>query len=212
MASDFVYGDEWEGREELLDEAETIVSRALSWTGKSWSARGTLTALPLVRPALVSWDGYVDLEAFDDRISTADPEIVVEMVSRMIEWRSRRWSVAERRVMPMPKTWWEPAARAYPQLYTPPQYSLGWADILLAATTWINESETEWAFSDAKEKLGTLRLSTRRLTLDHSYAIVDAAEYVAVHVCQVCGAPGTQSGDFMTLCHPHRAEKSWRLA
>ena len=204
--------DDWRGRQLLLEEAESIVNAATAAdpTAPRFKAVGTVAPLPLVRPAWRLLPRPQRRGAY--RPSAApDPEIIAELVSRSTEFRSRRWSVAEQCVRLLPKDWWSLAHAAYPQLTRIPEYSAGWADLMLATTRWINERETDWKFNDAKEKMGSLRLSTHGILEAASDQVIDAAEHLGSHICQVCGAPGGQAGDFMTLCGPHRDDKGWRL-
>lgn len=212
MASNFIYGEEWQGREIMLTDAERIVEATISNDPNAaiYEAMGTLSALPLVRPAWRMMPRVITRGVYRPS-KGPDADVVAELVSRSIEFRSRRWSVSQQRVMPLPSDWWLLAHRAYPQLPQAPEYSHGWADLMMAAARWINETESDWRFSDAKEKHARLSVSTRGLTTLGGEQIVDAAEALSGHICCVCGRYG-ESGppSGLVLCLTHTLDKSWR--
>lgn len=212
MASKFEYGPEWQGRERLLADAERILNATVADdpTAPNFVAMGTASPLPLVRP---SWTAVprVLTKGVYRPTSHPDPEVVAELVARSTELRSRRWSVTQQRVMPLPALWWQYAHRAYPQLPAAPEYSHGWADVMMSAARWINETESDWCFSDAKEKHGRLATSTRGLTTLGGEQIVEAAEALSHHVCCVCGRYGESGPPHgLVLCITHRFDGSWR--
>jgi len=137
-------------------------------------------------------------------------DVIVELISRSVALRSRRWSERYSKVMPMPKGWGDAARRSFPQLSHVVEYSHGWADIVVSAAEWINEAETDWSLSDAKEKFGSLSLSTHGLGEDSSYYIIDAAEWLADFVCCVCGAYGPAKQGDLRLCETHHRDQRWR--
>jgi hypothetical protein len=212
MASEIVYGEKWQGREIMLKDAERTVAdtNADNQFADCYLAKGTLSPLPLVRP---SWDVVprVLSKGVYRPGRNPDPDVVAELVSRSTEFRSRRWSVSQQRVMPLPKDWWVLAYRAYPQLPATPEYSHGWADVMMAGARWINETESDWKFSDAKEKHCRLATSTRGLTTLGAEQIVEAAESISGHICCVCGRYG-KSGppNGLVLCLTHTLDGSWR--
>lgn len=212
MASEFEYGPEWQGREIMLKDAELTVAATIADDplADCYVASGTLSPLPLVRP---SWN--VMPRALTKGVHRQgrhpDPDVVAELVSRAFEFRSRRWSVAQQRVMPLPSHWWILAHRAFPQLPSVPEYSHGWADVVMAAAKWINETEIAWRLSDAKEKHGRLSISTRGLTTLGGEQIVAAAESISGHICCVCGRYGESGPPHgLVLCLTHTLDGSWR--
>jgi len=210
MASE-IYGVECGGRQPLLLEAETVVNAAIADNPHAdiYAAIGSSVDLPLVRPHFQIVPGVLTKGIYRPS-EHPDPDIIAELVSRATEIRSRRWHVGEQRVRPLPRDWRELMVAAYPQIPRAVEWTSGWADLMIAATAWINESETDWKFSDAKEKMGSLRLSTHGINTIGGEQIIDAAEHLGSFICQVCGGPGDQGGDFMTLCLEHREDKEWR--
>lgn len=201
---------EWGGREDLLAQATTLanVATAKIAAAPRYVCIGSRTAMPLVRPLFrelprtdqpkvpVGWHPPVD--------------IIIELLSRSTAMQSRRWSERYHKVMPMPKGWANAAQATFPQLTSVVEYSHGWADIVVAAAEWINETETDWKLSDAKEKFGALSLSTHGLAADQSYNIIDAAEWLADFVCCVCGAYGPAKQGDLRLCETHHQDQRWR--
>lgn len=201
---------EWGGREDLLREATAIanVATARIATAPRYVCIGSRTAMPLVRPLFRE---FPRSEQPETPLGWHPPtDIIVELLSRSIAMRSRRWSERYSKVMPMPKGWSALAKQTFPQLPAVVEYSHGWADLVIAATDWINETERNWYFSDAKEKFGSLKLSTHDLCDDRAYAIIDAAEWLADFVCCVCGAYGPAKQGDLRLCATHHRDQRWR--
>ncbi len=89
----------------------------------------------------------------------------------------------------------------------------GWTDLLDATFTWLTEiaPDTDWAPDQIKEKYATLRFWHGHLPPLGS-EIIDAAEDLSGHICEICGAPGAlqnQRGWWSTRCSDH---KHWRPA
>lgn len=205
---------EWGGREDLLREATAIANAATCRIAHAprYVCIGSKTAMPLVHPI------------FREVARTVQPEIpvgwhppadfIVELIARSSALRSRRWSERYGKVMPMPRGWADAARRSFPQLTSPPEYSTGWADIVVAAVQWIGEIETphesDWRFTDAKEKHGSLRLSEHGVVDDKSHHVIDAAEWLADFVCCVCGAYGPAKQGDLRLCEVHHRDQRWR--
>ena len=85
----------------------------------------------------------------------------------------------------------------------------GWTDLFDATFTWLHEIApgTDWSPSQIKEKYGTLRFYWYGDLPDLGGEIIDAAEHVSGHICDVCGAPGVLSSDggwWSTRCREHR--------
>lgn len=85
----------------------------------------------------------------------------------------------------------------------------GWTDLLDATFTWLHEiaPSADWSPSQIKEKYGTLRFYWHGDLPDLGGEIIDAAELVSGHICEVCGAPGELGSDggwWSTRCREHR--------
>lgn len=85
----------------------------------------------------------------------------------------------------------------------------GWCDLLDATLGWIAEAQPRawWKASQIKEKFGTLRIYSNASSAWIS-SVIDAAEHLSGHVCDVCGAPGRTRGRgwVSTRCDDHREE------
>lgn len=208
--------DMWFGVQVMYKDAEDYVNAA---TADNPQARqyfcadniGDGMSTPLhVRPTFFTRDRKdpapepVRPKQFDD------PDLLAELVSRMMAFRSRRWSYNELRIMPMRQDWWEHASKAYPSIETAWELPAAWGDLVIATTKWISEAETGWVWTDLTEKLGKARLSARGLEQDLSFEIVSAAEHLSNFVCFMCGAPAQPRHDHTTLCLKHHTDRSWR--
>lgn len=89
----------------------------------------------------------------------------------------------------------------------------GWTDLLDATFTWLHEiaPQRNWAPDQIKEKYGALRLYWHGDLPELGDAIISAAEHLSGHVCEACGAPGSQqnwSGWWSTHCPDHKRRRS----
>jgi hypothetical protein len=89
----------------------------------------------------------------------------------------------------------------------------GWTDLLDAVFTWLNEiaSDRNWAPDQIKEKYATLRFYWHGDLPERGDAIISAAEHLSGHVCEACGAPGSQqsqNGWWSTRCPDHKRRRS----
>lgn len=89
----------------------------------------------------------------------------------------------------------------------------GWTDLLDAVFTWLDEiaSDRNWALDQIKEKYGTLRFYWHGDLPELGDAIISAAEHLSGHVCEACGAPGSQqswNGWWNTHCPDHKRRRS----
>lgn len=85
----------------------------------------------------------------------------------------------------------------------------GWTDLLDAVFGWLHEiaPDRDWSPSQIKEKYGDLRFYWFGDLPDPGDQIIEAAELVSGHVCEVCGAPGQLESDggwWSTRCRDHR--------
>lgn len=85
----------------------------------------------------------------------------------------------------------------------------GCTDLLDATFTWLDEiaSDRQWSPDQIKEKYGTLRIYWHGDLPDLGDAIIAAAEHLSGHVCEACGAPGSEqsaNGWWSTTCPDHR--------
>lgn len=85
----------------------------------------------------------------------------------------------------------------------------GWTDLFDATFAWLHEiaPSTDWSPSQIKEKYGTLRFYWHGDLPDLGSEIIDAAEHLSGHLCEICGAPGELGSDggwWSTRCREHR--------
>jgi hypothetical protein len=88
----------------------------------------------------------------------------------------------------------------------------GWTDLLDAA--WLAEiaPESAWAPDQIKEKYATLRFYWHGDLPELGSEIIEAAEHISGHICEVCGALGglqNRNSWWSTRCPDH---KHWRPA
>lgn len=91
----------------------------------------------------------------------------------------------------------------------------GWKDILwelcekieIELQTTLEVPEYPFRLLQVKEKYGTLRVYSNWET-EKIGDLIREAEEKSSRTCEVCGAPGSRSGDFWikTLCEKHRKE------
>lgn len=89
----------------------------------------------------------------------------------------------------------------------------GWTDLLDAVFTWLNEiaPHQTWAPDQIKEKYGTLRFYWHGDLPERGDAIISAAEHLSGHICEACGAPGSQQSwndRWSTHCPDHKRRRS----
>lgn len=136
-------------------------------------------------------------------------ETLVELIIRM---QRIRWSRYDSYTLSM-----KPAGRedlvALRQRYsfsTTMSVGEGWHDLLAAQHEWLAALGPggDFAFSDLKEKFGSLRAYTWGAFSDLCTEIIDASEHLSAHVCDVCGAPGRTRGRgwISTRCDDHKEE------
>lgn len=140
---------------------------------------------------------------------TPNRALVVELIARTIECRSRRWVVEEQRLLQMPTEWPEVLRKRWPgQLGCDLSIGDGWVDLLIAVQSWLEElcAEAPWRY--VQEKLGGLRLAPGGLrgAVTAADEIITIAEVLSEHICDECGAPGglhESAGWYSTRCHLH---------
>ena len=90
----------------------------------------------------------------------------------------------------------------------------GWADLLDATFTWLHEiaPDSEWSPSQIKEKYASLRFYWHGDLPVLGDEIIEAAEHLSGHLCEICGAPGKlreQHGWWSTRCTDHKNWSPW---
>ncbi|WP_035085061.1 hypothetical protein [Devosia riboflavina] len=134
-------------------------------------------------------------------------------------------------IIRMQRLRWQRAAPFVPEVMPPEQRDLqalhkkhgkatvgfecgpGWTDTFDAVFTWLNEIDLnrDWSPSQIKEKYGTLRFYWYGDLPDLGDEIIEAAEHLSGHLCEICGAPGVLRSDggwWSTRCRDHR--KGWQ--
>jgi hypothetical protein len=129
-------------------------------------------------------------------------EVMVELVLRMQRRRWQRWDDFVLGLSPPDENEWQ---SVHAQLGVVPSIGPGWYDLVLAAAGWITELGGEIRTSDIKEKHGGLRWSYYGDVGDVGEQIIEAAEHVSDYICDVCGAPGQNTGRgwIYTRCAEH---------
>lgn len=89
----------------------------------------------------------------------------------------------------------------------------GWTDLLDATFTWLDEiaPDHSWWPDQIKEKYGTLRFYWSGDLPELGDAVISAAEHLSGHVCEACGAPGSQqsqNGWWSTHCPDRKRKRS----
>ena len=139
-------------------------------------------------------------------------EILVELIVRMQRLRWQRVSTITGLLQPPEDMDLLALSTRHERATASFECGSGWTDLLDALFTWLQEvaADREWAPDQIKEKYGTIRVYWHGDLPALGDEIVEAAEHVSAHLCEVCGAPGalrSQHGWFMTRCHEH---KTWR--
>ncbi len=139
-------------------------------------------------------------------------ETIVELLVRMQRQRWRR--AAPFAPLAMPPT--EDDLQTLHNKHAPAVVSFecfaGWTDLLDAVFIWLHHiaPDQEWAPSQIKEKHGTLRFYWQGDLPQLGDEIIEAAEHISSHLCEVCGALGklkNEQGWRSTRCAEH---KNWR--
>lgn len=135
-------------------------------------------------------------------------EMLVELIVRMERIRWRRFNPAIRMLVP-------PAHDDLLALHARHGHATvgfecfhGWTDLLDALFTWLTEiaPQADWQPVQVKEKFASLRFYWTGDLPDLARQVIEAAEHVSSHVCEVCGAPGAlqNAGGWMTTrCRLH---------
>ena len=139
-------------------------------------------------------------------------ETLVEVIRRM---QCRRWERFETKTGLLPPAG-EQDLQALRTKHTRATVGFecwaGWTDLLDTVFTSLEEIAPgrHWEPDQIKEKYGTLRFYWHGDLPDLGDEIIEAAEHLSGHLCEVCGAPGTlQSvhGWWTTRCAEHL---NWR--
>ena len=135
-------------------------------------------------------------------------ETLAELVVRM---QRRRWQ----RAAPLTPLAMPPEDRdvralheKHPRATVSFECGPGWTDLFDAVFSWLHEiaADHDWSPSQIKEKYGTLRLYWYGDLPPLGAEIIEAAEHISGHLCEVCGAPGrlqSQHGWWTTRCRDH---------
>lgn len=130
-------------------------------------------------------------------------ELLVDLVVRA---QRRRWARFDdfslELVPPGHGEWRDVAARIGPA----PEHGPGWHDLVHAGVDMIVEAGGDPATSQIKEKYGSLRWYSQGREGDVGGAVIDAAEHVSYHLCDVCGGlgkRGSKQGWVRTRCEEH---------
>jgi len=139
-------------------------------------------------------------------------ETIIELVVRMQRLRWRRAAPLTPLAMPPVEADLQALHQKHKRATVGFECLPGWTDLLDAAFTWLDEiaSDRQWAPDQIKEKYGTLRFYWHGDLPDLGDAIISAAEHLSGHVCEACGAPGSEqsaNGWRSTTCPDHRRRR-----
>jgi hypothetical protein len=141
-------------------------------------------------------------------------ETILDLVVRMQRLRWRRAAPLTPLAMPPVEADLHALHQKHKRATVGFEYLTGWIDLLDAPFTWLDliASDRQWAPDQIKEKYGTLRFYWHGDLPDLGDAIIASAEHLSGHVCEMCGAPGSQqswNGWWSTTCPDHGR---WRLS
>src|SRR5690606_18349438 len=139
-------------------------------------------------------------------------ETIIELVVRMQRLRWRRAAPLTPLAMPPAEADLQALHQKHKRATVGFECLPGWTDLLDAAFTWLDEiaSDRKWAPDQIKEKYGTLRFYWHCDLPDRGDAIIASAEHLSGHVCEACGAPGSEqsaNGWWSTTCPDHRRRR-----
>lgn len=138
-------------------------------------------------------------------------ETLTELVLRMQRLRWQRVVAITRLVLPPEEEDLQALRIKHARAVVSFECWPGWTDLFDAVFTWLAEiaPNHEWSPSQIKEKYGTLRFYWHGDLPPLGDEIIEAAEHISGHLCEVCGAPGriqNQHGWWTTRCPEH---KNW---
>lgn len=139
-------------------------------------------------------------------------ETLVELITRMQRLRWRRAAPFTPLGMPPEERDLQALRQMHVKAVVGFECGPGWTDLFDATFTWLDQvaHDRHWSPSQVKEKFGSLRFYWNGDLPDLGEEIIEAAEHVSGHLCEVCGAPGqlkSDSGWWSTRCRAHR---HWR--
>lgn len=203
--------DDVAARRVLLREFETVARGVLGEDpdAAGFAVTGALVSIPsmAVRPRFTGVPA--GSRPHPEGSLMPDRPMMVELIARTWDLRSRRWDPIDLRVADPDPGWVTPLRLRWPGIFTcEVSCGAGWADLIEAVAGQLKERGELVPFTQIKEKYGELRMySDGALALD-GFDLQLIAEIVSGHVCEVCGAPGLTAGEnyLLTLCDRHRRE------
>jgi len=127
-------------------------------------------------------------------------EVICALVARMLRLRwTREARVPARRDL-------DTFEAVSPHMKSYAEHGDGWIDLVIATIVSIHQKGPgPWHTTQIKEKYGGIRIYYHGDVGDQGDEIIEAAEMVSEHVCEVCGAPGRlrTGGWMMTRCDEH---------
>ncbi len=132
--------------------------------------------------------------------------VMAELLSRTYRARSRRVDTATWTIPAPPENYQSVLEDKFPILRgSGLEFRGGWFDLVWATAEWLESLGGDfYPLAQCKEKFGGLRLYG--LMSGEARDICDAAEYLSVHICEVCGRQGmctTNRGWMSTHCAEH---------
>ena len=136
-------------------------------------------------------------------------ETLAELVVRMQRLRWRRVHAITRFLLPPEEEDLQALRTRHERAVAPFECWAGWTDLFGAVFGWLHEiaANHQWSPSQVKEKYGTLRFYWYGDLPALGDEIIEAAEHLSGHLCEVCGAPGrlqSQHGWWTTRCPEHK--------
>lgn len=132
-------------------------------------------------------------------------DAVLQLLARTYQVRSAR--AVDWVIPPPPDEYQEILETRYPVYWRSGlELGPGWFDLLAATAETLADVDPERdAFAQTKEKMGGLRLYG--MLTDAGDPVIEAAELLSFHICDVCGRQGertSQRGWLATRCDEHR--------
>jgi hypothetical protein len=170
--------------------------------GASWSETG-IEIDYVIEPGPVRVDTREFAPVYPDRRD------LMNLLSRVYRVRSRRVDRRTWTIPPASDTAFGVLATHFP-IYRGSSLEVGngWFDLLAATADWLQESGGDFhPISQVKEKFGGLRMYG--LMSGEAQTITDAASWLSICICDVCGAPGRKQGTgwITTRCDEHRDDR-----
>ena len=195
--------------EPMLDEFHAIIDGTLRDDEAMHRWRATDVSYDVgastIRPQLRGVPTGQGVHPVDRIFWMPDRPLLVELASRTIEHRSRRFD--GERVQPVAADWKRQLRRRWSGMFDCQiKVGPGWADLILAYVEQRTDAGDRFKFVRIEEKYGCLRF----YVVGGDTPLEWIADHLSTSICEVCGAPGKwrDQGWIKTLCNEHVKEWS----